>query len=130
MHQTVFNATSTSVLVSDDGRSVGGGDYGTVDSRSDLAAAAIARGELVVLSVPDNSDQPLPPGPASDAIAETRRLQALERQPKADLVGLAEQTGVDPAQRKAELVEDLAAAGATPAEDDTKPTRRRRQQGE
>ena len=106
MYQTVFNPTSTSVPVAANGRSIGGGEWGTIDSREQLARLALERGSLIV----GDDSVVAAGGEAETAAAETRRLQGLAGRSKAELAEVAERAGVDPKQPKDTLVAELAAA--------------------
>jgi hypothetical protein len=49
----VFNAGDSPVVVSDDGRTIGGGEWGSAQSTDDTVKAAIAAGRLVTVDAPD-----------------------------------------------------------------------------
>jgi hypothetical protein len=105
-----YNPTDGPVIIDSAGRSLGGGEFGAVDTSDDLARAAVAAGRLV---------QPDPPGKGANPVAVQahRRAEALTDRQTAftaldkprlhDLAVDAELIAVDDDPHKAEIVTAL-----------------------
>lgn len=114
MYATVFNTTDSPLVVDAEGRIIGGGDWGTVDTTADEAKVALDDDRLVI--VEERKDHP-----AAEVFARTavvrKSADALAKLDKDRLTALAEDNGVDPDQHKPELVRALAARGVTPTKE-------------
>lgn len=65
-----YNPTDRPVIIDSAGRSLGGGEFGAVDSTDDLAKAALAEGALIRPDAPGKGANP-------DAVHAHRRAEAL-----------------------------------------------------
>lgn len=72
MYRTGYNPTTSPVVVDDEGRTIGGRDWGTYDSTERAANDALDRRDLIAVRDPDPSTE-MPPG------VNPRALRAFER---------------------------------------------------
>jgi hypothetical protein len=82
MHVVGFNTTDRPVLIDAEGRSLGGGEPGAVDTTSDEVKAAVERGDLQLLrNLKDHGE--LDPAVAA-ALAEVEELEAARKAAQPD----------------------------------------------
>lgn len=99
MYRTAYNTTESPVVVSDDGRVIGGLDWGTVETTDEYARQALAANLLTVQDEPDE-DQKASMNPraleAHERTAEIReRAEAAKNLDKDTLMDVAEDAGYD-----------------------------------
>jgi hypothetical protein len=97
MYVTVFNGGDSPVLISDDGRSVGGGDWATALSTDDAVKSALASGAVVKIDAPEGSDQQLNPAAKTvldQTAAYTDRAEKVKDWDKAALEEFATEKGL------------------------------------
>lgn len=72
-YRLVCNTTDSPVIISKDGRTLGGGEFGAVDADDKTAAAEIDAGRLIVAD--ENGDADSRSDQANAAIAELEQLR-------------------------------------------------------
>lgn len=97
MYQTAYNATDGPLVADDFGRTIGGYEFGTVQTTSDDVATAISEGRIHVFASGFPAGQPINPG-AAEADTRTKiyneRATALHAASKADVLDLARSGGL------------------------------------
>lgn len=111
MYSTAFNRTESPIVVDEDGRTIGGGEWGTVDTTAELVKANQAAGWLIVFpeleAVEDTARE------AREAIEQTasirERAEAFGSLETEELEAIARDAGTDPGDRhKRDLVHYLS----------------------
>lgn len=83
MYVTVFNASDTPVLLDEDGRSVGGGEWATADPDDAVTAAALEAGDLVEVETPDEDvDERYQNPQAMETFKQTKDRNSSNDEPK------------------------------------------------
>lgn len=127
MYRTAWNPADVPVVVDAEGRTIGGGEYGTVDTTDSAAKALLDAESLLLVSDPPSDADINPALRAALAATEARQVAAvaLRGQDKADLVTLAEEHAPDLADAdKPDLVDGLAARGVVAPENDKTPVKK------
>lgn len=111
-HEVVYNTTDAPVIADDEGRVIGGGEWGAVDTTADTVKRALDRGDLVTVEVNDQSHADA--RAARDRAEElTSRSSKLGNLGKDALVEMATDAGLeidpDDPPHKPDLVSMLAA---------------------
>jgi hypothetical protein len=112
VYATAYNTTDRPIVVDAEGRSIGGGEFGTVDTTADEAKMAAEAGDLFIY--PELTEGPGQNPAATDAIRNTETVRArairLGELEKEDLQELGGQAGMADANdaRKRDLVTGLA----------------------
>jgi hypothetical protein len=82
MHVVGYNTTDRPVLLDAEGRSLGGGEFGAVDTTSDEVKAAVDRGDLQLLrNLKDDGELE---AVAAAALAEVNELEAARKATQPD----------------------------------------------
>lgn len=71
MYATAKNTSAAPLVIDEDGRTIGGGEWGTVDTTSTTVRAAVDAGSIVVRRDLDSGDVPDDADPALRAAVET-----------------------------------------------------------
>lgn len=109
MHKTAFNTTDGPLVIDDAGHTIGGGEWGTVQTTDPLVQAAVDADLLVVADIPDGDDVDPNARAAADRTAEVHdRSESLGALEPAELQKLAGKSGVESeGLTKAKLVSAL-----------------------
>ena len=81
MFRTAYNTTDAPVVVDSEGRSIGGGEWGTVETTEDAVKAALEAGSLEIIAG-ELDDGPGQNPDALKAQEETQRLADEAAKPK------------------------------------------------
>lgn len=111
MYSTAYNRTESPIVVDEDGRTLGGGEWGTVDTTGELVKAAQAAGWVVVFPDLEATADTAPD--AREAIEQTKairdRSEAYGDLETDELEAIVAKAGGDPADRhKRDLVHYLS----------------------
>lgn len=122
MYATAWNPGVSPVVVDDEGRTIGGSEWGTVETTSDAVKTLLAVEALMLVDEPKSGADVNPA--LSDALARTAERKAaadaLRGEEKPDLVALAEEHAPSLADaHKGDIVDGLAARGVAPEENKT-----------
>ena len=119
MYRTAFNPTDSPQPSSDNGKTIGGGEWGTVDTTDASVQASIDSGALLYVEVPDDLNDGVNRVPAAtDVLVESARLEERRAEAgelsKEELVVIAIENGLlgknDEAPNRAELEAQLIAS--------------------
>lgn len=102
MIKTGFNVTDSPIIVADNGRQIGGREWGPVDTTADVVKEQLEAGNIVLVERPTDGEIDPRAQAAFDATDEMARLAGA---PKAEL---AEQVEDGDGMSKDELVEEAA----------------------
>lgn len=106
---TVFNTTDRPVMLDDEGREVGGHDWGTADTTQQPAKDALGSGSIVKADIPSGGDvNPLAREAADRTARLTDRLAAFGGLGSDELDALGATAGLSGDLTKTELVRALA----------------------
>lgn len=99
MYVTVFNPSDSPVLLDEEGRSVGGGEWATAETTDDVTKAALADGRLVKVDAPESDpDRRYFNAQALGTFEQTARYgersDTLSEKDKPQLVKIARSQGV------------------------------------
>lgn len=98
MYATAFNPSSSPVVVSEEGHTVGGGEWGTIETTDAAAKAALEAGRVVEVEERDVSNPAELNDYAHMALVETARrkdrAEALDGRDKAALTKIAQRGGL------------------------------------
>lgn len=111
MYKTAFNPGDSPVVVDGEGRTIGGGEWGTVQTTEDSASAALDSGALVIVEVDDAESGDLNPEAREvlkSSVASNGRHTELQGLDVEDLRKAAAKAGLIKPQDKSTKTELLA----------------------
>jgi hypothetical protein len=107
MHKTAFNTTDQPVAIDEEGRRIGGREWGTINTTDPVAKQALEDGLIVITERPAGNDEINPQ--AAEAFAVTEAAAELAELPADEVKQLVD----DDDATKAEAVEKAARSGGT-----------------